>query len=210
MKDRTGSKFGRLTFTHPSTDKTHDGTLKWWLICECGTKILRNPMKVVHGQISSCGCLHKEKTVERLLIRNTSHGYARRGKVSGTYRTWQYIFDRLKYDPHYANVVVCDRWLVFENFLKDMGERPEGMTLDRVDNSKGYEPGNCRWATQLQQQNNRTNNLMLTHGGTTMSLSAWCRERGWPYEATRKAYHNLGQPTDFIPQWEGLRDPLDM
>lgn len=210
MKDRTGSKFGRLRFKCPSTERTADGTVKWWLVCDCGTEILRNPAKVVHGQIQSCGCLHKEKTVQRLQLRNTTHGQAKRGKVSPTYRAWQYIFDRLKYDANYAEVEVCTRWEKFENFLEDMGEKPAGMTLDRIDNSKGYEPGNCRWATQKDQQNNRTNNLVLEHKGQKKTLAQWCEYFDWPYEYTRRAYHRMGKPDDFVLQWEGLRDPLDM
>lgn len=210
MKDRTGTKYGRLTFSSPSQERAADGTLKWWLVCDCGTQIIRNPAKVVHGQIQSCGCLHKEKTVARLVERNTTHGHAVRGKVSSTYRHWQYLFDRLKYDSDYSEVSVCSRWSKFENFLEDMGECPPGLTLDRIKNEKGYEPGNCRWATMLEQQNNRTNNIVLKHQGEEATMSQWCAKFGWPYETSRRAYHRMGCPSDFISQWEGLRDPLDM
>lgn len=197
-KDRSGVRVGRLVFKCSSEEKTSDGSFKWWLTCDCGAEILRDPARVMHGQIKSCGCLHKEKTKERLLLRNTKHGHAPRGKVSSTYRRWQYIFDRLKYDPDYASVTVSSRWLSFENFLQDMGECPPGLSLDRLDNAKGYEPGNCRWATILVQQNNRTNNVVLTYQGRSQSLSMWCRELGLPYETTRRKYHKLGALSDFF------------
>lgn len=196
--DRKGSRFGRLTFEVASEEKTADGSFKWWLLCDCGSRILRDPARVVHGQIKSCGCLHREKTKERLVLRNTTHGHAPRGKVSSTYRHWQYIFDRLKNDPDYAGVTVCERWLKFENFLEDMGLHPAGLSLDRIDNNKGYEPGNCRWATMETQQNNRTNNLVITHNGISQSLSLWCRSLGLPYESTRVKFHRLGRPANFI------------
>jgi hypothetical protein len=69
-------------------------------------------------------------------------------------------------------------WLVFTNFLEDMGERPTGTSLDRLDNSKGYEPGNCRWATNSEQQNNRTNNRPVTIGTETKNYKTWCRHFG--------------------------------
>lgn len=73
-------------------------------------------------------------------------------------------------------VTVCDRWLEFELFLADMGERPLGTTIDRIESSGNYEPGNCRWATHVEQNNNRRNNIVLTVGGVTKVLSAWAQE----------------------------------
>lgn len=78
-------------------------------------------------------------------------------------------------------ITVCDRWLTFENFLADMGERPTGMTLDRKDNEKGYEPGNCRWATAIEQANNKRANTYYQVGGTRMSMADWARHFGVKY-----------------------------
>jgi len=81
--------------------------------------------------------------------------------------------------PDYGGrgITVCERWHTFENFLADMGERPPGTTLDRHPNKDGnYEPGNCRWAVPLDQQNNRRITATLTHNGRTMSLTNWARE----------------------------------
>lgn len=75
-------------------------------------------------------------------------------------------------------ITVCERWLVFENFLADMGEPRAGLQLDREDNNGNYEPGNCRWATRSEQQNNRRTNHVITLKNCTQTLTEWCRELG--------------------------------
>lgn len=72
-------------------------------------------------------------------------------------------------------IKVCDRWQSFENFIADMGERPEGMTVERVDSNGNYEPSNCRWATRTEQGANKRNNLMLSDGKETLHLAEWAR-----------------------------------
>ena len=78
-------------------------------------------------------------------------------------------------------ISVCDRWSGkqgFNNFLDDMGSRPTNLTLERIDSNKGYEPSNCKWASWVEQQNNRRNNKKLTFNGKTMGISQWARELG--------------------------------
>lgn len=83
-------------------------------------------------------------------------------------------------------IKICDRWLEsFEDFLADMGERPEGMTLDRIDVDGDYTPGNCRWATSETQSNNRTNNRLVEYRGVTQTLAKWARELGISRQALR-------------------------
>jgi hypothetical protein len=82
-------------------------------------------------------------------------------------------------------ITVCPRWEVFENFLADMGERPDGMTLDRIDNDGHYEPDNCRWATPSEQSNNRRDNRLITFDGVTTSIGAWEKRLGLPPNLVR-------------------------
>ena len=93
------------------------------------------------------------------------HRYGNAGKETPTHMSWRAMLRRVTnpHDSHFADyggrgITVCDRWRDFVNFLSDLGDRPEGMTLDRLDNDKGYGPDNCRWATRLEQSRNQRRN----------------------------------------------------
>lgn len=122
---------------------------------------------------------------------HTTHGFTKgprgtRDKItSGTYNTWVNMISRCKYEnlPAYKDyggrgITVCERWMDFQNFLDDMGTRPAGTSIDRINNDGNYEPGNCRWATGVEQCKNRRSNRMLTLNGKTMCLTDWCSEFG--------------------------------
>ena len=88
-------------------------------------------------------------------------------------------------DKGYANyggrgIKVCDRWQDFAKFFADMGKKPQGMSIERIDNNKGYEPGNCRWATPTEQGRNRRTNVLFTFQGKTLCLKEWCIRLGHP------------------------------
>lgn len=104
------------------------------------------------------------------------HGHSRKGRRTRTYRIWAGLSHR----RHYDSGPICDSWRgSFENFLRDMGACPSGRhTIDRIDNSLGYEPGNCRWATMKEQQNNRTNNRVVTLGAQSLTLQEWADRTG--------------------------------
>lgn len=89
-------------------------------------------------------------------------------------------------------ITVCDRWLDFRLFLGDMGEPPAGMTLDRIDNDKGYEPSNCRWATRTEQSLNRRSNHLLTIDGVTKPLSLWAADTGLTYATLHQRIYAYG------------------
>lgn len=130
------------------------------------------------------------------------HGHTRNGSPSRTWKSWEAMRGRCQrptdqaYDRYGGRgISVCERWDDFANFLADMGERPPGKTLDRIDVNGNYEPGNCRWATRAEQGDNRRDTVRLTVGGVTRTLVEWSRctgikrttirrrmEKGWPPE----------------------------
>lgn len=114
------------------------------------------------------------------------HGYSRRGKRTKTHSIWLTMKSRC-YNPKVAaykyygarGITVCDRWrLSFLNFLNDMGEKPPGKSLERIDNNRGYEPGNVRWAVTSEQNANRRNSIMVTVDGVTECLAHTARRLG--------------------------------
>lgn len=115
-----------------------------------------------------------------------SDAYRRAHPRTKTQNSWDAMKNRCRNPSHPAyaryggaGIKVCDRWAdSFENFLADMGERPAGMTLDRIDTNGDYCPENCRWATQSEQQRNRRNNKFLTAFGRTQTQAAWAEESG--------------------------------
>jgi hypothetical protein len=149
--DVSGKRFGRLTVAAPSERKSPAGKL-WRCVCDCGGETVTTSLKLRNGHTQSCGCLQAERTGAAHRTHGRSLG---RDK---TYKTWKEMRRRCT-NPNATQwqwygargITVCDRWQSFEMFLADMGERPEGTTLDRIDGSRGYEPDNCRWATPAQQ-----------------------------------------------------------
>lgn len=90
-------------------------------------------------------------------------------------------------------IKVCDRWKnSFENFLEDMGERPKRTSIDRIDNNGNYEPGNCRWATKKEQNNNQRSNINLTFNGKTQTTAQWADELGMNSGTVRYRVNKLG------------------
>lgn len=182
FKDITGCIFSRLTVLGFSGRNKH-GNIFWFCRCDCGniTKISGSNLR--NGTSSSCGCFRSEKVKERLII----HGKYKKSNISPEHNTWQSMLNRClspknKQFHRYGGrgIQVCDRWKEsFENFLADMGKRPEGKTLDRYpDNNGNYCPENCRWATRKEQQNNMSSNKELTFDGRIQNISQWANEAG--------------------------------
>ena|SRR2546423_2557785 len=131
----------------------------------------------------------------------TIHKHAFRGKKSPTYRSWRAMKTRClntKHEYHWLyKGKLCQRWLIFENFLADMGERPEGLTIDRIDGSKGYYKANCRWADRKTQTLNSSQIIWVEFEGERHSLSEWARKTGIKF-ATLWVRYKKGYPPHLL------------
>lgn len=174
-----GVRFGRLVAI--SRSQTHSGRARWTCLCDCGKSHEVEVSKLTTGNTSSCGCYRRE--VERSAY---SHGH-QTGGTSPTYTSWASMWGRCRDSSNMVygsrGISVCDRWKSFEMFLLDMGERPKGFSLDRIENNLGYSPENCQWATRTVQNNNRRCNINLEHAGRSQTLSQWCSELNLNYSA---------------------------
>jgi hypothetical protein len=159
--DITGLRFGRLTAVRLLGSENKRRI--WLTRCACGAEISAMLGNLIRGNTKSCGCLKIEMATARL-PHPVKHGHSTKQvkRRSPTYRSWLAMKARClnpknKRFADYGGrgIAVCKRWLVFENFLADMGERPAGMTLDRIDNDIGYEKTNCRWADSQTQSTNK-------------------------------------------------------
>lgn len=157
-----GRVVGRWTVGKFVGKDKHSNTL-WDCVCACGVRKTVNGMTLRNGGSLSCGCLQRE--VAGTQKNNLSHGMS----GSRTYSSWENMKTRAT-NPNYKQradyagrgITLCDRWLKFENFLADMGERPEGTTIERIDNDGNYEPGNCKWATKHEQSMNTRSNVSIS------------------------------------------------
>jgi hypothetical protein len=178
--DLTGRRYVRLLVIAPAGKDSHNNFL-FKCLCDCGKVVVKRGSHLRLHSVQSCGCLGRELAASRNKLLFLRHGLC----GSPTYESWSAMLARCTYVRHPAwdryggrGITVCEKWKSFENFLVDMGLRPEGATIDRIDNDKNYEPGNCRWATPSEQQNNMSTNRVLEWNGTKQTLSQWARITG--------------------------------
>jgi hypothetical protein len=153
--DLRGQRFQRLVAIR-DVGKDADRSRLWECLCDCGTTTHVGTANLRSNHAKSCGCLIAD-TAAALGYSMRRHGQC----GTGAYRSWRNMLRRCS-DPSVKNyaaygargIRVCDRWMMFDNFYADLGERPEGKTLDRLDNDKGYCKDNCRWATRREQDQN--------------------------------------------------------
>ncbi len=145
--------------------------------CSCGNVCVKDRYKVSSGHTTSCGCRLKE------IQNKTIHGM----HESNEYHVWEMMKQRClnpknkKYSLYGGRgIKVCEKWLRFEGFYEDMGERPKGRySLERINGNGNYEPSNCKWATYSEQARNTTQNHYLTYDGKTLLIVEWAERLGW-------------------------------
>ena len=180
-------KFGRLTVLEKTKNEKRNGNF-WVCICDCGNKT--NPIatnSLLKLKTRSCGCYKIKKIKEA----NTSHGMTK----TKTYNSWQSMWarctDKKRRDFNfYKDKTPFESWKLFENFLSDMGERPENTSLDRIDNLKGYFKENCRWATIGQQARNKSTNINLIINGNKYCLKDACNLFNTSYQNAKSRIFN--------------------
>ena len=170
-----GKRFGRLVVLGRKGTSFDNAT--WTCQCDCGVSVIARSDHLTSGTTTSCGCAVLDAT--------TTHA----GSNTRLYRIWIGMRQRCSnpfntsYDRYGGRgITVCERWEnSFEAFREDMGNPPSELhSIERIRNSKGYSPENCRWATNVEQQNNTRRNRLLTYDGMTLSIAQWARRLGIP------------------------------
>lgn len=159
--DMARLRFGRMRVI--SRAGSISKAASWECKCDCGAKFIAIGSNIRRGDTTSCGCFRSEVTSTRSLKHGHMAGSTRTKRLTTkTYRCWANMLNRCRNSNsdrwlYYGGrgISVCARWHIFENFLSDMGAAPPGLTIERKDNDKGYEPGNCVWATYSEQNKNR-------------------------------------------------------
>lgn len=208
-KDYSGQVFGRLSVV--SFIPTSGRYSTWMCRCECGNDKSVKIQALLSGQTVSCGCYNKE-----VLHNQATHGESGNKTRSGAYSSWANMMMRCEWGGHPSydiygakGIRVCKSWFEFENFKKDMGERPKSKSIDRIDNTKGYFPGNCRWATRREQALNTSRTVKVLIDGkievvfnlydrisiSSKALRSRASRRGNDYV---KALRSIGIDCDYI------------
>lgn len=176
FRNLKGQRFTRLVAVRRADNR--GDKVRWECQCDCGNLHVVDSLHLLNGKTKSCGCLHDTF--------NLKHGHTRAGFHSSVYQRWAQMVSRCTNakDRSYhryggRGITVCDRWLSdFSAFLADVGEPPAGTSLDRIDNNGNYEPGNVRWATRIEQNNNTSRNRVLEYDGQRKTASEWARHFG--------------------------------
>ena len=191
FKNMIGQRFGKLLVIENSGKKTNSREIIWLCQCDCGNK------KEIRGsairyQTLSCGCLQKE-TARNMQIKHDMY-------KTRIYSIWQDMKRRCN-NPNMINyhhyggrgINICGEWNLFENFYKDMKEGyNDNLSIDRIDNGKGYNKDNCKWSTQEEQMNNTRANRLITFNKNTKTMAQWAKSVGLSRDVLRSRIDKYG------------------
>lgn len=189
------TRYGRLKVLKRTKTKQYERQTVTYVkcLCDCGTKKYIRRDHLMQGHTLSCGCLHKELSAAV----HTTHGDSK----TKEYRTWFRMLQRC-YNKNVANygkyggrgISVCKRWRnSYKNFISDMGKCPNTKwSINRIDNDGNYTPENCEWASDTKQANNKSNNVRISYGGKTKTVSQWARELNMPQATLYQRLFNFG------------------
>lgn len=180
-----GAKYGQLVLVAEAAPyRTPKGkrVRKAACLCACGVSTTVQLQHLLSGHVTSCGCGQRAAASAS----NTTHGQTKKNVArSAEFMTWRSMRGRCLTVTHKdykdyggRGITICERWSCFANFLVDMGLRPRGTSIDRLDNNLGYGPDNCRWATAIEQASNTRRTVNLTFNGRTCSVAQWARDTG--------------------------------
>lgn len=177
----------------PNAQNAKDTNARWYCKCECGKIVVAYGQDLKRGKVKSCGCLNAERIRKHSMSR------------TGIYNIWKGIRSRCrnpteKAYPHYGGrgISVDPAWESFDVFLRDMGNRPRGSWIERVDNSGNYCKVNCRWATPTVNGRNRRNNHLVTAYGKTQPISQWAEQSGLDWYTIRSRLRYGWPPEDAV------------
>lgn len=204
LADLSGQRFGRWIVLGPSATRI-DGRESWLCRCDCGTVRVVLGKSLKSGRSKSCGCISREKASLRMTVKHQESGFDGRGRTR-LYRIWIDIKRRCQ-DPRHLNYLkygargigVCQEWSISFDSFREWSVchgYSDQMTIDRIDNEKGYSPENCRWVTMRVQCNNKRNNNLIEFKGKVHTLSQWAEITGINRSTISRRICKLGWPVE--------------
>lgn len=193
MIDITHKRFGRLVVKRRVLRESK--RTMWLCECDCGKLKVVDGNNLKNGHVSSCGCYRRQLATQK----NLTHGMTK----TKAYLAWRNLKSRCEniHDIRYGmyggrGIAVCNEWRSFEGFYQDMGDAPEGMSIDRINNDGPYCKENCQWATNEEQCNNKSTNHVISFNGETRTMTQWARKIGIMPDTLERRINKLRMPIE--------------